>query len=203
MRHPLHTSTLRKSSFFALCWAEQLVILRKLRLLGIVFFLKSHFLNARMGLQWNFANSHGRFSPLLRYVHIKIIVSVTQDIPIAIIYNVFMVFCEAAACYHIVVCSLCCCLHHIKNMLQKKRKEREKWVIQMPQGSDTFQVVKVMYWSYIYIYIYTNIHVHLYVKQKNKEETSIFPLKTNVTAVSCVMTPPVCVLTGLHVFVLL
>lgn len=155
MRHPLHTSTLRKSSFFALCWAEQLVILRKLRLLGIVFFLKSHFLNARMGLQWNFANSHARFSPLLRYVHIKIIVSVTQDIPIAIIYNVFMVFCEAAACYHIVVCSFCCCLHHIKNMLQKKkRKEREKWVIQMPQGSDTFQVVKVMYWSYIYIYIH-------------------------------------------------
>lgn len=88
---------------------------------------------------------------------IKIIVSVTQDIPIAIIYNVFMVFCEAAACYHIVVCSLCCCLHHIKNMLQKKRKEREKWVIQMPQGSDTFQVVKVMYWSYIYIYTLTHM----------------------------------------------
>lgn len=112
-----------------------------------------------------------------------------------------MVFCEAAACSHIVVRSLCCCLHHIKNMLQKKRKEREKWVIQMPQGSDTFQVVKVMYWSYIYMYIYTNTHVHLYVKQKNKEEISIFPL--TVTAVSCVMTPPVSVLTGLHVFVLL
>lgn len=203
MRHPLHTSTLRKSSFFALCWAEQLVILRKLRLLGIVFFLKSHFLNARMGLQWNFANSHARFSPLLRYVHIKIIVSVTQDIPIAIIYNVFMVFCEAAACYHIVVCSFCCCLHHIKNMLQKKKEKRERnGSYKCPRGQTPFKLLKLCTGA-IYIYIYTNTHVHLYVKQKNKEEISIFPLKTNVTAVSCVMTPPVSVLTGLHVFVLL
>lgn len=103
-----------------------------------------------------------------------------------------------SSCVHCVVAFIT-----LKTCYKKKRKEREKWVIQMPQGSDTFQVVKVMYWSYIYIYIYTNIHVHLYVKQKNKEEISIFPLKTNVTAVSCVMTPPVCVLTGLHVFVLL
>lgn len=102
------------------------------------------------------------------------------------------------SCVHFVVAFIT-----LKTCYKKKRKEREKWVIQMPQGSDTFQVVKVMYWSYIYMYIYTNTHVHLYVKQKNKEEISIFPLKTNVTAVSCVMTPPVSVLTGLHVFVLL
>lgn len=102
------------------------------------------------------------------------------------------------SCVHFVVAFIT-----LKTCYKKKKEKRERnGSYKCPRGQTPFKLLKLCTGA-IYIYIYTNTHVHLYVKQKNKEEISIFPLKTNVTAVSCVMTPPVSVLTGLHVFVLL